>query len=71
LGAVVTVKTVLDVGSQPVFNIKVMQAESFLVGERGMLVHDNSLIQPVLRPFAAMPKLAAANRSNAAASTGR
>jgi hypothetical protein len=61
----------VDVGSQPVFSLKAMQAESFFVGERGMLVHDNSLIHPVLRPFAAMPKLAAGNRPNAAASTGR
>jgi hypothetical protein len=31
-----------------------------------MVIHDNSLIQPVLQPFDAMSELAAANRSNAA-----
>ena len=31
-----------------------------------MLVHDSSLIQPVLQPFDAMPELAAANRFSAA-----
>ena len=59
MGGVSAVKTVEDVGSEPVFNLKVMQAQSFFVGERGMLVHDNSLVEPVLEPFDAMPELAA------------
>jgi hypothetical protein len=32
-----------------------MQAQSYLVGQRGMLVHDNSLVEPVLQPFDATP----------------
>ena len=28
-----------------------MQAQSFFVGERGMLVHDNSPVEPVAQPF--------------------
>ena len=47
------------IASEPVFNLKVMQAQSFFVGQRGMLVHDNSLVEPVLQPFDAMPELAA------------
>ena len=46
------------IGSEPVFNLKVMQAQSFFVGERGMLVHDNSPVEPVLQPFDAVPELA-------------
>ena len=45
-------------GSEPVFNLKVMLAHSFFVGRRGMLAHDNSLIEPVLEPFDAVPDLA-------------
>jgi hypothetical protein len=66
VGAVVTVETVVDVGSQPVFNLNVTQAERFCVGGRGMLVHDNSLVWPAQQPFDAKPELAAANRSKAA-----
>ena len=33
------------------FNLKVMRAQSFFVGERGMLVHDNSAVEPVSQPF--------------------
>ena len=54
LGGVATVMSVEEVGSEPVFNLKVMQAESFFVGERGMLVHDNSLVEPVAEPFDAV-----------------
>ena len=59
LGGVSAVKSVADAGSEPVFNLKVMQAQSFFVGQRGMLVHDNSLVEPVLQPFDAVPDLAA------------
>jgi len=39
---------------QPVFNLEVMEAESFFVGDRGMLVHDNSAVQRVSLPFDAV-----------------
>jgi hypothetical protein len=32
----------VDDGSQPVFNLNAVQAERFTVGERGMLVDDNT-----------------------------
>jgi hypothetical protein len=44
---------------QPVFNLKVADCQSFLVGKAGILVHDNSLVQPVLKPFDTAPELAA------------
>jgi hypothetical protein len=71
LRAVVTVKTAVDVGARPVFNLKMMQVESLFIGERGMLVDDDSLLLSVPQPIDAMPELAAANRSNAVTSTGR
>jgi hypothetical protein len=55
LGGVSTVESVASAGSEPVFNLRVMQAQSFFVGKRGTLVHDNSLVEPVPRPFDAMP----------------
>jgi hypothetical protein len=30
-----------------------------LIGRRGLMVHDNSLVQPVIRPFDAVPELEA------------
>jgi len=56
LGGVVSVKAVERQGVEPVFNLVVMQGQSFLVGQRGMLVHDNSLVEPVLQPFDATPE---------------
>jgi hypothetical protein len=41
---------------QPVYNLEVMQAESFFVGKRGMLVHDNSPVERVSQPFDATPE---------------
>jgi hypothetical protein len=62
LGGVATVKSVERAGVEPVYNLKVLQAESYFVGETGLLVHDNSEVQPVTRPFDATPELAAAGR---------
>jgi hypothetical protein len=58
LGGVVVVKSVEDIDPEPVFNLKVMNAASFFVGERGILVHDNSVVEPVKEPFDAVPDLA-------------
>ncbi len=51
LGGVAVVKSIKRGQIQPVFNLKVMQAQSFFVGHRGTLVHDNSPVEPVLQPF--------------------
>ena len=32
-----------------------MRAQSFFVGERGMLVHDNSAVESVSQPFDRVP----------------
>ena len=45
---------------QPVFNLDVAGSASFFVGGGGVLVHDNTLPEPSLRPFDASPSLAKA-----------
>ena len=51
LGGVAVVKSIKRGQLEPVFNLKVMHAQSFFVGQRGTLVHDNSAVEPVLQPF--------------------
>ena len=51
LGGAAEVRSVIESGIEPVFNLRISQAESFLVGLEGALVHDNSVVQPVRRPF--------------------
>jgi hypothetical protein len=42
----------VEVGStQPVYNLEVLGNHCFFVGERGMLVHDKSQVNPVADPF--------------------
>jgi hypothetical protein len=62
LGRVATVNSVKPAGVEPVFNLKVLQAESYFVGATGLLVHDNSEVRPVTRPFDAAPEGLAATR---------
>jgi hypothetical protein len=57
LGRVSPVKSVESAGSEPVFNLRVMRAQSFFVGQRGTLVHDSSLVETVHQPFDAVPDL--------------
>ncbi|HEV3162690.1 MAG TPA: polymorphic toxin-type HINT domain-containing protein [Isosphaeraceae bacterium] len=45
---------------RPVFNLEVGANQSFFVGNQGVLVHDNSLVKPVLQPFDAEPTLTVA-----------
>jgi hypothetical protein len=42
---------------QPVFNLEVGKGRSFFAGEPAALVHDNSRVGPVSRPFDAIPDL--------------
>ena len=51
LGAVVEVKSVDAAASQPVYNLDVARDHTFLVGKKGLLVHDADFVQPVLEPF--------------------
>jgi hypothetical protein len=56
LGGLARVESVEADEVQPVYNLEVAHGQSFFVGERGVLVHDNSLVQPAPEPFdAAVP----------------
>jgi hypothetical protein len=59
LGGAVKVEAVSDDQTQPVFNLEVAHGQSFFVGRSGLLVHDQSLVQPTPNPFDAPPSLAA------------
>jgi hypothetical protein len=38
--------------------MKLMQGQSFFVGQQGLLVHDNSAVEPVRQPFDLAPAFA-------------
>ncbi|MHC5539875.1 polymorphic toxin-type HINT domain-containing protein [Singulisphaera rosea] len=59
LGGVALVESVAEDAVQPVFNLEVASGSSFFVGSQGLLVHDNTLVEPVTAPFDA-PLAAAA-----------
>jgi hypothetical protein len=54
LGGIATVKAVEEEKTQPVYNLKVAEGESYFVGSAGVLAHDNSTIEPVPEPFDAV-----------------
>lgn len=54
LGGVARVESVAPEKTQPVYNLKVAEGESYFVGRSGVLAHDNSMINPVLEPFDAL-----------------
>jgi hypothetical protein len=58
IGGTAEVLAVETDAEQPVFNLEVARNQSFFVGSAGALVHDNSLVEPVARPFDAAPELA-------------
>jgi hypothetical protein len=62
LGGVVKVAAITEGGVQPVFNLDVAEDADFFVGDRGALVHDNTLPDLRLAPFDAPPSLATASR---------
>ena len=41
--------------TQPVFNLELAGGDSFFVGTRGVLAHDNSMVSPVEKPFDRVP----------------
>jgi hypothetical protein len=51
VGGVARVAAVAADLEQPVYNLEVARGQSFFVGRRGILVHDNSLVQPTPEPF--------------------
>jgi hypothetical protein len=58
LGGVVEVKSVTQGQVEPVYNLKLMQGQSFFVGQQALLVHDNSAVEPVPQPFDLAPAFA-------------
>jgi hypothetical protein len=58
LGSVVQVTRVEPNVVQPVFNLEVPGGHSYFVGQQGILVHDNTRLQPVAEPFDAPGVLA-------------
>ncbi len=60
LGAVVEVKSIEAARSQPVHNLDVAGNHDFLVGKKGLLVHDSGFVQPVAAPFDREPDVASA-----------
>jgi hypothetical protein len=51
----ITVRSVKADTVRPVYNLELAGAESFLVGNQGILAHDNSLVNPVEKPFDRVP----------------
>jgi hypothetical protein len=51
LGGLARVEAVEPDAVQPVYNLEVAHGQSFFVGERHVLVHDNSVVQPTPEPF--------------------
>jgi tetratricopeptide (TPR) repeat protein len=59
VGGVAKIQSIEPDAVQPVFNFEVAGDRDYFVGKAGMLVHDNSLVQPVLEPFDRQPDKAA------------
>ena len=68
LGGSRRVISVDDDEAQPVFNLEVASGQSFFVGRGGVLVHDNSVVEPVLKPFDAASGLVLETAKTSAAS---
>ena len=59
VGGVAEIRSIEPDAVQPVFNVEVAGNRDYFVGKSGMLVHDNSFVQPVLEPFDRESDLAA------------
>ncbi len=55
IGGVVAVRSVESHTNQPVYNLDVAENHDFLVGSKGLLVHDSNFVEPVLEPFDRSP----------------
>jgi hypothetical protein len=58
LGGIVAVRSVQTDPTQPVYNLDVAEDHDFLVGSKGLLVHDSNFVEPVLEPFDRQVELA-------------
>ena len=50
VGGTVEIESIETDKTQPVYNLDVAENRDFFVGGNGLLVHDNSFVQPVLEP---------------------
>ena len=57
LGGIAEVASIEPDRVQPVFNLQLAGGDNFFVGERAVLAHDNSLVNPTEKPFDAVPAL--------------
>jgi hypothetical protein len=64
IGGAVEVVAVAKDKVQPVYNLQLDGGDDFCVGESGVIAHDNSFVEPVEKPFDAVPALAAASSSS-------
>ena len=55
IGDVVEIQSIEPDATQPVYNLDVAENRDFFVGTKGLLVHDFSFVQPVLRRSTASP----------------
>ena len=51
IDGVVTIKSIAPDQNQLVYNLEVAENRDFLIGNKGLLVHDYGFVQPVLEPF--------------------
>src|SRR5262249_44369332 len=57
VGATAIVRSIEPDSTQPVYNLDVADDRDFFVGSKGLLVHDYSIVQPVVAPFDREPEL--------------
>jgi hypothetical protein len=58
VGGILPIESIETDATQPVYNLDVADNRDFVVGKKGLLVHDFSFVQPVATPFDHLPKLA-------------
>ena len=59
IGGVVEIAAIETDKTQPVYNLDVADYRDYFVGNKGLLVHDFSFVQPVSEPFDRLPDLSA------------
>jgi hypothetical protein len=59
LSGIAELRSISEEKVQPVFNLKISDGDNFFVGSGGLLVHDNSLIEDVAKPFDSVASITA------------
>ena len=60
IDGVVTIQSIKPDATQKVYNLTIAENRDFMVGNRGLLVHDFSFVSPVSEPFDRPASLATA-----------